>query len=120
MSAARKPERSRKTRRSKTAEPDVDTELLSHLDRQRQILRAECVRVLEDRPQRVIGRERRGGVTHHDRRRSAGERVAEVQRDLYVDLVRNSVQASTRLLELTGQIVQDSVRPLQQRVHART
>jgi len=45
---------------------------------------------------------------------------AEVQRDLYVDLVHNTVQASTRLLELTGQIVQDSVRPLQQRAHART
>ena len=30
---------------------------------------------------------------------------AEVQRDLYVDLVSNTVQASTRLLELTGQIV---------------
>ena len=45
---------------------------------------------------------------------------AEVQRDLYVDLVSNTVQASTRLLELTGQIVQDSVRPLRERAHART
>ena len=45
---------------------------------------------------------------------------AEAQRDLYVDLVRNTVQASTRLLELAGQIVQDSARPLQQRAHART
>ena len=45
---------------------------------------------------------------------------AEAQRDLYVDLVRNTVQASTRLLELAGQIVQDSARPLQQRAHAPT
>jgi hypothetical protein len=44
---------------------------------------------------------------------------AEVQRDLYVDLVRNTVQASARLLELAGQIVHDSVRPLQERAHAR-
>ena len=44
---------------------------------------------------------------------------AEVQRDLYVDLVSNTVQASTKLLELAGQIVQDSVRPLQERAHAR-
>ena len=35
---------------------------------------------------------------------------AEVQRDLYVDLVSNTVQASTKLLELAGQIVQDSMR----------
>ena len=47
-------------------------------------------------------------------------RFAEVQRDLYVDLVSNTVQASTRLLELTGQIVQDLVRPLRERAQART
>ena len=46
-------------------------------------------------------------------------RFAEVQRDLYIDFVSHTVQASTRLLELTGQIVQDSVRPLQERGHAR-
>ena len=44
---------------------------------------------------------------------------AEVQRDLYVDLVSNTVQASTKLLELAGQIVQDSMRPLGERAHAR-
>src|SRR5947209_1708082 len=46
-------------------------------------------------------------------------RFAEVQRDLYTEFVSNTVQASTRLLELTGQIVQDSLRPLQERGHAR-
>jgi len=44
---------------------------------------------------------------------------AEVQRDLYVDLVSNTVQASTTLLELAGRIVQESARPLQGRAHAR-
>jgi hypothetical protein len=44
---------------------------------------------------------------------------AEVQRDLYVDLVSNTVQSSTKLLELAGQIVQDSMRPLRERAHAR-
>ena len=46
-------------------------------------------------------------------------RFAEVQRDLYTEFMNHTVQASTRLLELTGQIVQDSLRPLQERGHAR-
>ena len=46
-------------------------------------------------------------------------RFAEVQRDLYVDLVSNTVRASTNLLQLAGQIVQDSARPLQERAQAR-
>ena len=45
-------------------------------------------------------------------------RFAEVQRDLYLEVVGNSVQASTRLFELTGQIVQELVRPLRERAHA--
>ena len=44
---------------------------------------------------------------------------AEVQRDLYVDLVSNTVQSSTKLLDLAGQIVQDLMRPLRERAHAR-
>lgn len=43
---------------------------------------------------------------------------AEVQRDLYVDLVRNASTANATLLHLTGQIVQDAVRPLEQRAQA--
>jgi hypothetical protein len=46
-------------------------------------------------------------------------RFAEVQRDLYIDLVNNTVQASTRLFELTGHIVEESARPLRERAHAR-
>jgi hypothetical protein len=46
-------------------------------------------------------------------------RFAEVQRDLYIEFMSNTVRASTRLLELTGEIVQDSVRPLRERPHAR-
>ena len=44
---------------------------------------------------------------------------AEVQRDLYIELVNNSLEASTTLLQLTGQIVQNAARPLQERAHAR-
>ena len=38
-------------------------------------------------------------------------RFAEVQRDLYTEFMNHTVQASTRLLELTGQIVQELVAP---------
>jgi hypothetical protein len=44
---------------------------------------------------------------------------AEVQRDLYIELVNNSLEASTTLLQLTGQIAQNAARPLQERAHAR-
>jgi phasin protein len=44
---------------------------------------------------------------------------AEVQRDLYIELVNNSLKASTTLLQLAGQIAQNAVRPLQERAHAR-
>jgi hypothetical protein len=44
---------------------------------------------------------------------------AEVQRDLYVDLMKHTLKASTTLLQLTGQIAQDAVRPLQERAQAR-
>ena len=43
---------------------------------------------------------------------------AEIQRDLYIDLVNNSLKASTTLLQLAGQIAQNAVRPLQERAHA--
>jgi hypothetical protein len=45
---------------------------------------------------------------------------AEVQRDLYVDLMKNTLKASTTLLQLTGQIAQEAVRPLQERTNARS
>jgi hypothetical protein len=43
---------------------------------------------------------------------------ASVQRDLYVDLVRRAFEANATLLQLTGQIAQEAVRPLQERAHA--
>ena len=46
-------------------------------------------------------------------------RLAEVQRDLYVDLVNGTLRSTTNLLQLAGQIVQESVRPLQERAQAR-
>jgi hypothetical protein len=45
-------------------------------------------------------------------------RFAEVQRDLYIEFVSHAVRASTNLLELAGQIVQESVRPLRERAGA--
>ena len=46
-------------------------------------------------------------------------KLAEVQRDLYVDLVNATVRSTTNLLQLAGQIVQESVRLLQERAQAR-
>ena len=46
-------------------------------------------------------------------------RLAEVQRDLYVDLVNGTLRSTTNLLQLAGQIVQELVRPLQERAQAR-
>jgi hypothetical protein len=43
---------------------------------------------------------------------------ATVQRDLYVDLVRRAFEANATLLQLTGQIAQEAVRPLQERARA--
>ena len=40
---------------------------------------------------------------------------AEVQRDLYVELVRNTLTANARLWQLVGQIAQQAVQPLQHR-----
>jgi hypothetical protein len=45
--------------------------------------------------------------------------LAEIQRDLYVDLVGKTLSASTTLLQVSGQIAQDAVRPLQDRAQAR-
>ena len=45
--------------------------------------------------------------------------LAEVQRDLYVDLVGKTLSASTTLLQVSGQIAHDAVRPLQDRAQAR-
>jgi hypothetical protein len=44
---------------------------------------------------------------------------AEIQRDVYVDLVSITFRASTTLLQLAGKIAQDAVRPLQERAQAR-
>jgi hypothetical protein len=46
--------------------------------------------------------------------------LAEVQRDLHVDLVNGTLRSTTNLLHLAGQIVQESVRPLQERAQARS
>jgi hypothetical protein len=43
---------------------------------------------------------------------------AEVQRDLYVDLVSNTCRANATLLQLAGQITQNAVRPLMENAHA--
>ena len=43
---------------------------------------------------------------------------AKVQRDLYVDFVRNTLSSNTALLQLAGQIAEEAARPLQQRSHA--
>jgi hypothetical protein len=43
------------------------------------------------------------------------EEVAEVQRDLYLDLVNHALQSSTTLLQLAAQTAQHAVRPLQAR-----
>jgi hypothetical protein len=43
--------------------------------------------------------------------------LATVQRDLYVDLVKRAFEANTTLLQLTGQIAQEAVRPLRERAH---
>jgi hypothetical protein len=43
---------------------------------------------------------------------------AEVQRDLYVDLVNNTFKATTTLLQIAGQISQEAAQPLQQRPRA--
>jgi hypothetical protein len=52
-------------------------------------------------------------------RSSSPIQFAEIQRDLYVDLVSNTLKASTTLLQLSGQIAQEAVRPLQERAHVR-
>ena len=41
--------------------------------------------------------------------------VAQIQRDLYVEAVNSALTSSTTLLQLAGQIAQDTVRPLQER-----
>jgi hypothetical protein len=43
---------------------------------------------------------------------------ATVQRDLYVDLVKRAFEANVTLLQLTGQITQEAVRPLKERARA--
>lgn len=44
---------------------------------------------------------------------------AEVQRDLYLEVVNTMLTGSTTLLQIVGQITQDAVRPLQERAQAR-
>jgi hypothetical protein len=41
--------------------------------------------------------------------------AAQVQRDLYVETVNNAIASSSTLLQLAGQIAQDTARPLQER-----
>jgi Phasin protein len=62
----------------------------------------------------VSGKRRDLGQTDSPRQ------FAEVQRDLYVDLVNSALRGSTTLLQLTAQIAQEAVRPLQERARART
>lgn len=52
------------------------------------------------------------------RARSFSE-LAEVQRDLYTDLVDNMMTTNSALLQLTVRIAQDAVRPLQERASHR-
>lgn len=50
---------------------------------------------------------------------SSPVQFAEVQRDLYVDFVNSTLRGSTTLLQLTAQIAQEAVRPLQERANTR-
>jgi hypothetical protein len=45
-------------------------------------------------------------------------KLAEIQRDVYLDVVSNLFAGSTTLLQIAGQIAQDAVRPLQERARA--
>jgi hypothetical protein len=45
-------------------------------------------------------------------------KLAEIQHDIYIDVVNNLFMGSTTLLQIAGQIAQDAVRPLQERVRA--
>ena len=41
--------------------------------------------------------------------------AAQIQRDLYVEMVNSAIASGSTLLQLAGQIAQDTVRPLQER-----
>jgi hypothetical protein len=43
--------------------------------------------------------------------------LAQVQRDLYLDVVNQAIESTTRLLDLAGRTAQDAVRPLQSHRH---
>lgn len=43
--------------------------------------------------------------------------VAEVQRDLYLDMINHALESSTRILELASRTAQEAVRPLQTTAH---
>jgi flagellar biosynthesis/type III secretory pathway protein FliH len=45
-------------------------------------------------------------------------KLAEIQRDIYIDVVNNLFAGTTTLLQIAGQIAQDAVRPLQERAQA--
>ncbi len=48
-------------------------------------------------------------------RASSPVEAAQIQRDLYVEAVNGAITSSSTLLQLAGQIAQDTVRPLQER-----
>ncbi|MBV8867971.1 MAG: hypothetical protein JOY65_00935, partial [Acetobacteraceae bacterium] len=41
--------------------------------------------------------------------------AAQIQRDLYVEMVNSAIASGSTLLQLAGQIAQDTARPLQDR-----
>jgi Phasin protein len=43
--------------------------------------------------------------------------LAEVQRDLYIDVLNHAVESTTRLFDIAGRTAQDTVRSLQPRAH---
>ena len=45
-------------------------------------------------------------------------KLAEIQRDIYIDVVNNLFAGSPTLLQIAGKIAQDAVRPLQERARA--
>jgi hypothetical protein len=66
-----------------------------------------------DMAQRAL--QRLGGRPQALLRAGSPVEAAQVQRDLYVETVNNAIASSSTLLQLAGQIAQDTARPLQER-----
>jgi hypothetical protein len=66
-----------------------------------------------DMAQRAL--QRLGGRPQELLRAGSPVEAAQVQRDLYVETVNNAIASSSTLLQLAGQIAQDTARPLQER-----